>query len=144
MPIVALADDSHAAIVWRCDLCGDPIADGCGYLTLSYAQLHEHERAVKAWDERIAAKYPGPLRCYPMSELADFPGPVVWGVLHRGCDPEPERSDYWIAVERIRTAGEVISWSAHLLGKRWVQSTTWADVLRGVSGQLGSRGRTRP
>jgi hypothetical protein len=58
-------------------------------------------------------------------------------VLHWNCDPDPDSSDYWIAVERIRRAGDVIGWTAHLLEKRWLQSTGWSDVLRHVAGQLG-------
>jgi hypothetical protein len=125
-------------LVWLCDVCSEPIADDDGYLTMSYAELREHERAVRAWEERIALAYPGPWRAYPMSELADYPVPVRWRMLHhRGCDPDPESSDYWIPVSRIRTPAAVIHWTAHLLEKRWLTSTTWRDLLRRVAGDLG-------
>jgi hypothetical protein len=57
-------------------------------------------------------------------------------VLHRGCDPNPDGEEYWIAVERIRTATDVIWWSAHLLGKNWIEHTNWGDVLRGIARRL--------
>jgi Bifunctional DNA primase/polymerase, N-terminal len=107
---------SRALVVtWACDVCGKPIADG--YVTVSYAELAEYRQALQAWEERIAAAYPGPWRGYPATELLDLPDRVRWRVLHRRCDPEPDSPDYWVAVERIRTAGDVLCWSATCWGR---------------------------
>jgi hypothetical protein len=136
--VATTADTRQWPIVWRCDVCGEPVADGAGYLTMHYGELHERDRAVKAWEERIASKYPGPRRAYPMSELVDYPERVRWHVLHSACDPRPDSGDdYWIGIERIRSASDVIRWSSHLLEKRWIQETSWNDLLRDVAGQLG-------
>jgi hypothetical protein len=123
-----------AALTWMCEVCDMSIADEDGYVTMSFAELHEFKRATKAWDERIDAKYPGPWRAYPMSELSDLPNRVRWRVLHRNCDAELESPAYWIAVERIRSAGDVISWSSHLLEKNWIQETS--GLLRDIASQL--------
>jgi hypothetical protein len=135
--VANIGNRETARVTWTCEVCGQPIADGEGYVAMSYAELHEYKPALKAWEERIAEAYPGPWRAYPFSELHDHPSPVRWHVLHGRCDPRPEGDDYWIGTERIRTAADVISWSAHLLEKNWIQDTTWSDVLREVEGQLG-------
>jgi hypothetical protein len=84
-------------------------------------------------DDPVTAAF----RCYPLSELHDYPAPVRWRVLHGVCDPEPDGADYWIDVERLRTAGDVLARSAHLLRKTWIQDTTWTDVLDEAAEQLG-------
>ncbi len=119
-----------AEIVWRCDVCANPIRDDDGYLCVSYPELFEHKKAVREWDEAHAGQF-----AITADEFLTFPSPVRWRVLHRGCDPDLESSAYWIAVERIGTPGAVVRWTAHLLeSKGWLQSTTWADLLREVGG----------
>ena len=135
-------------LVWRCERCGKPIGDGAGYVAMSFAELHAYKRALEAWNERVDRDYPGAFRCYPVSELLDYPEPVRWHVLHGLCDPEPDSPDYWIGVERIRTAAAVISWSSHLIRKNWIHETddclppwtggsTWNAVLDEAARQLG-------
>ena len=81
----------------------------------------------------MARAYPadGGFRAYSLAALHDHPAPVRWRVLHDSCDPEPESSDYWIAVERIRTAGDVIRWTSHLLGKRGQGFRQFLEILDG-------------
>lgn len=125
------------SLVWICDVCQEPIEDDRGYITLSYADLGRYRRGVKAFDERIAEKYPGPLKCYPISELLHhYPELAHWRVLHRKCDPNLQSDDYWISVERIRTAAELVHWCAHMLGKNWIQDTTWTEILHQAEAQL--------
>jgi hypothetical protein len=70
--------------------------------------------------------------------VIEAPDLVRWEILHLDCDPRRDVDAYVIDVERARTPGEVIDWAAHLLEKRWLVHTNWADVLRAVALQLES------
>jgi hypothetical protein len=117
------------ALTWLCDACGEPIADDEGYITVNYAEIHAYDRWNEEFDEKQRAKAKGGLVMYRLSELNGMPEPARWRKLHQRCDPDPESTDYWIGIERIRTRPEVLRWTAHLLGKNWIQSTTWRDIL---------------
>ena len=132
--------NTSTRIEWVCDICERPIDDGDGYVTVNYADLHSYRKSEKAWNERMAAAYPkwnSGFVAYPLTELDDYPDRVPWHVWHRACDPDVKSDDYWIAVERIRAPWHGLTWSAHLLGKKWIVDTAWPSVLRRASKSLG-------
>jgi hypothetical protein len=61
------------------------------------------------------------------------PEPAHWHAWHLACDPEPDGGRYFIDVERIRTAWDVLDWTAHLTQKRWLADTDWFDVVRDIA-----------
>lgn len=126
-----VATATTTAVVWTCVVCGQAIEDDEGYLTASFAELHEYERRVREWEAEHAQGF------YTLREVLDYPRAVPWQVLHEACDPEPDASSYWIGVERIRTPAAVLAWAAHLGEKNWIQTTNWTALLRGIAGQLG-------
>jgi hypothetical protein len=65
------------------------------------------------------------VRAIQPSALVDKPGPVRWQALHTSCDPDLEREDYFIEVDRIRTAEDALRWTAHLMPKTWLHRTDW-------------------
>jgi hypothetical protein len=95
---VTFPAQSGTRYAWRCDVCGTRIADGTGYVTIDY------DRVLRPAREKIR-----------------------WEALHRDCDPHPERSDYWIAVERIRAEDQLTWWTLHLGDKRWIGRTDWIN-----------------
>jgi hypothetical protein len=121
-------------IDWRCDVCGGSVGDGDGWLSVLYADIHAYEQAEAAWEEAHIQPGDG-LTFYSLEDLWTHPRPAPWSILHKGCDPDPHASSYWIGIERIRTPIQVIDWSSHLLGKVWLTSTTWRSVLRTALGQ---------
>lgn len=126
------------AIVWTCDVCRGPVVDETGYVTVDYDEIHECRRREQEWEaelERRRAEQGTRFLALSLAEIPENPRPR-WRVLHHACDPKPESCDYWIAVERIRTAGDVIAWTAHLLEKDWLPLTSWDDLLRRVAAQL--------
>jgi hypothetical protein len=130
------AERSVDAVVWTCEVCGQEIADAEGYVTVSFADLAEHDHAAKTWDEAhpVAGDR---VRAVTLREFISYPSPARWQVLHRRCDPDLEVSAYWIGTERIRTAADVIAWAAQLGEKSWIQRTDWSGLLRGIAGRLG-------
>ena len=124
-------------IEWTCEVCDQPIADDAGYVTASYSAINAYRDAERAWEEEHPKT--GRFRIVPLTDYVSYPSRVRWSVLHQGCDPNPDSTDYWIGVERIRTAADVLGWSAHLLEKKWLSITTWSDVLYGIKKQLDAK-----
>lgn len=114
-----------AKIVWKCERCGQRIADRAGWITVKRSAVTAFEAALAAWERH------DPAGLYvTAAELATRPSEPAWTITHTWCDHDPDDgTDYPIHVERIRTEADVIRWTAHLLGKPWVAHTRWDDVL---------------
>lgn len=111
-------------LIWVCKECKRPVADGDGYLHVSEVGLAEHRAGVKRWE----AEHPGTI--HTLGELMDLPDDVPWQVHHHACDPNPETGDYWFSVNEVRTHAGLLRWTAHLMGKRWLDATNWSAVIR--------------
>lgn len=111
-------------ITWNCQACGQPIADGHGYLNISRSTLR---RVEEAWTEH-ERRNDGLMS---LAELLALPAPVRWLPFHHLCDPDPTGDDtaYFISVERIRTPRQALWWTAHLMGKTWTEHTDWDQVI---------------
>lgn len=99
---------------WPCDVCGKPIADGDGLVTIHRDEIPSHRRAEVEWKRRG-----------PRGE---------WRLWHRGCDPDINSDDYFFRIERVRTVADLLDMTAHLSEKGW--DTNWPDVLRGQAERL--------
>jgi predicted GIY-YIG superfamily endonuclease len=117
-------------VLWVCDECHGPVGNGEGYLHISYHAIHEAEQNRTGWK----AKYPGPT--IDGSALAQYPKPAQWLVHHDECDPESDQGDYVISIERARTAAQMLSWTAHLMGKNWLPATDWRELLERIKRDL--------
>lgn len=115
-------------LTWTCDYCDKPIANDTGYIYIDSRELHETERAVAAWD----AANPGPVIHGPA--LMTYPEGAPWRHAHHECDPEPESEAYGIGVHRARTHAQLLDWTSHLLGKRWLKHTDWHDLIARAAG----------
>ena len=69
--------------------------------------------------------------------MLDVPRVCSLAGLHRDCDQDLERNDYWVSVERANTLARLIDWSAHLSGKVWCHETNWDDLQRIVAEAAG-------
>lgn len=138
-----MSNTESKTITWTCQHCRKPIADGKGWITICQREVWQRRHAVKAWEkaQHEAAKERrdestgriGSLLY--AADISGYPDPIRWERTHEACDPNPDRSsDYWIAIERIRTEADVLSWSAHLFEKRWFQDTAWDRIIRKAIG----------
>jgi hypothetical protein len=116
----------QAVIEWRCDQCGEPIADGGGYVELPDAEVERCDRETVEWNERH-----GGSRLLSGAALLDSPRPAHWAVHHRECDPAPDAASYWFDVSRCRDTAALLRWTAHLWSR--FPLSDWDDVLRRVS-----------
>lgn len=132
----ARADVDGNDLVWPCSMCGAPIADRDGYLTVSVKEADERHPAAAAGRADInivgLTDADGPTRATTLADLLSVPPEVPWWALHDDCGPEPDDLEYWIAIERVRTVLALIKWTAHLYDKRWFADTTWMDILEHV------------
>lgn len=119
-------------IQWTCAVCESPVADGDGCLTVSLVAAEQAAASIKAWDE---AHPNGAL----LGEIINaYPGPTPWLCLHHACNDDPDDAVYERPVEDLRTPACVLSVTAHLMGKSWLQYTDWDDVIAGI-GQRSCR-----
>jgi hypothetical protein len=130
---LAEVDPEGGTVTWRCQSCGEPIDAGEGFLCLPYAERRRYQGELGAWKERHPRGTDGPDGWIDLSALLAMPEHAKWGAWHLRCDPEPDESFYFIAVERIRSPWDVLHWTGHLLGKQWIDETDWITVLRTVS-----------
>lgn len=112
-------------ITWTCQHCHGPIADGTGWITIERSDAYQHAREVKEWRASLESPH-----YITGAELRDLPDKPRWNITHSTCDEVEDVTDYTIAIERIRTERDLLSWSAHLLGKTWIQHTDWDRVIR--------------
>lgn len=136
-------------IIWTCDVCGRTITAGTGYIELDTRKVHAYEQDVKAWREKHTPSGWEPIGG---DVLLTFPEAPRWAVFHGKCDPDPEHSGYWFAVERADTAAKVLDWTLHLAEKPYVENSNWTSFIRERvlpqltrdRGQARRDGRTTP
>lgn len=122
------------AVTVLCEECGEPVR-GDGYVWIDNDLVKEHEDAVRAWHARLDTQ--GSL-VNGADFILDHPKPVRWRAHHRSCDPVPDANAYTIEVAQLATYRDLVSWSAHLIGKGWLEATNWARVLRVAADQQPS------
>jgi hypothetical protein len=58
---------------------------------------------------------------------------VNWRIYHRGCDPDPRRTDYRIWVHRFADTCDLMEVVADLSDKTpWFSATNWSGMVRRV------------
>lgn len=105
-----------------CDVCVQPIADGEGHVWVDTDAADQAARAARQLDARGDA---GELLS-GTDLFADTDAP--WHTTHTTC-LQPLAWAYTIEVERIRTWPAYLHWTAHLMGKGWIDGTNWQDLV---------------
>jgi hypothetical protein len=118
----------HKKIVWTCSVCGQPVADDEGYLTMEMAEAVRVEEERVTWAEN---------RSEAAAKVDTYPESAHWRVLHIDCDPEPDREAYAFDVRRIRSAWAALAWTAHLMKKPWLAATDWDVLIEQVAANHG-------
>lgn len=120
------------AWTWMCDGCGKPARDGIieitdprtgGYPRWSEADEKRAQKEHEAALEAVYAKHREPGSVLVAVPFGDFPEPRTprcnINVYHRKCDPQPNKSSYWLRVEEHYDLKEMLDTVAHLLDKVW-------------------------
>lgn len=123
-------------LVWRCNVCGQPVTNGDGYIHVDLTKAHKYDADYKALRNRVSAKDPAGWRSWEGEDLEALMDlkPVPWEIHHLACDPHPEHYCYWFDVARARTHAHLLDWTAHLLEKDWLNATSWSTLIRTAAG----------
>jgi hypothetical protein len=129
--------------VWTCHGCKTAVGDGDGYLEVDWIAASDAVYATRRLRAEYEARANGGLVVLTMTDLERYPEDLPWLVWHRRCDSEPEGGGYWIAVERARTVGQILDWSAHLEEKNWQAHTNWHRFIAAAASSAVARGSTK-
>jgi hypothetical protein len=113
-------------IEWVCAVCGQPVADEHGYITVNRAMALQAERENQRWDEEHQ-------QSVTIEELSAGTKLIDWKVLHAECDPkvgDDEEESYTIAIADVRTYRSLLFRSLDLVGKTWLKATDWTSFLK--------------
>lgn len=116
----------------HCEHCARPITAGTGHINLYDDELDLAERQATAHEaaQATAAAILDPFAgTVTVDDLLRAPQPAKWHAEHDRC-ATGARDAYAIAVERISTLDDALSWTLHLMGKTWIQRTDWAPFIR--------------
>lgn len=123
--------ETTKAIAWTCQHCHEPIADGKGWITIERSDAYQHAREVKEWRASLESPH-----CITGAELRDLPDKPRWNITHSTCDEVEDVTGYTIDIERIRTERDLLSWTVHLMDKKWLSDTDWPRVIRKAIGRV--------
>jgi hypothetical protein len=118
-----------APIALLCDECGEPVTGTRGQVWISGAALAAHERAGAEWDKRHPDNSGLPA-AVSLTELLKRPDAVKWQIHHDWCNPNLNDAQYGIEAYRIDTERRLLDWTAHLMGKAWLEHTNWDQFIQ--------------
>ena len=121
-------------LILICETCAFPISGDTGCLYVLTGDLAAYQEEHRAW--RAASSRDGVVTT---AELMLLPLPVPWRTSHDKCRTDRGEEAYEIDAVRITSWAKVAHWTAHLMGKNWLQSTDWKHLLRELSGEAPSR-----
>lgn len=144
-------------INWLCELCGEPIdltaGKEPGYLQITSAEARrwhvEHQEWQRTYPDDESQQR---LRPVSLRKYAEKPNPMHWEHVCKPCDEArnaareaeglaPDAGHYWIDLARVKTPGNFLEWTAHVMDKSWVaQNSDWLDLTAKVAAMLGSKG----
>jgi hypothetical protein len=130
---------------YRCAACGQPVAAGTGYIHVSTREAARVQEADREWQRAQDADWEAMTRGEPhnvgnnLSSFLALPDSAQWQVHHEACD-DTDDDGYWFDVGRADTHEKLLSWTAHLMGKTWIEYTDWPEFLytRAISREAAS------
>lgn len=105
-----------------CQTCGKIVEQG--HLGVDVGAVAAYRQAVNEWN----ALNPG--GAGTLGSLMEHPEQVAWTAHCEAC--EPNTCGYCIQADQLRTYKDLARWSAHLMGKTWLDATDWDELLEQV------------
>jgi hypothetical protein len=122
-----------------CDTCGRPVEDRQGALYVRFEAIRDYQSQKAEWQGNRPEH--GAL---DVATLMTMPSRIPWHIHHNECAPTTV-DVYDICVEQVRTWRALLGWTAHLMEKTWLPSTTWAaligDAAEGRSRRIAQHAR---
>jgi hypothetical protein len=108
-----------------CDICGEPVGERDGTLSVCYRRIAAFDTALKEWEE----EHPHGLvdMGYPT-----FPNSIPWFWGHKTCSPEAcdGSCNFWIDAVTLNSVGKALNITLRLLEKPWFPNTNWERAVR--------------
>lgn len=128
----------------KCQGCGKAVT-GSRKAVIHMRGLDSHNalRAQQEWDRAHEPTEPGGFRVISGAELLSYPPPARWQVHCDDCNPHKgEDGDmcggcYWFSLDRCKTSVDLLYWTAHLMGKNWLEATNWDQFIRAAAATTG-------
>ena len=117
-----MTETQSTRIPWTCAACSPSQTEPGTSTSTSTASAKSRTPTQSGW------------QAVNIAELLALPRRAPWLAHHRMCDPNPGHESYWFDVARARTHAQLLNWSAHLMGKRWIRHTTWANLIERAAG----------
>jgi hypothetical protein len=127
-PVERPAGLPHDVLVAMCDGCGLVVEDGDGYLVVDVGATRDR-RLLRMNPDDPANDSHGPIK------RLIGPPRVLWQVTHSDCLPE---TGYELEISQVRTLRQLVTFTAHLMEKQWLQDTNWHILLREAAQGKGS------
>lgn len=128
--------DPHALRAY-CEGCQRQIKPlSAGYVEVNLSKVADAEAERREWQREQDRKHEASGRRLVTRSAADlmtYPSEVRWHVWHAACDPDPDEEQgqyYQFTLDRVQDAAGLLHWTAHLMGKNWLDCTDW-DALIG-------------
>ena len=112
-----------------CEVCENPVTTLEGCLLLYHDEMKGYDVAEENWRNAHPVNQDSMLAPISMTELLDRPLPVAWHWGHNSCLDE---GMYFITADRLDTIEKVLSWTFHLMEKRWINTTKWEKAIRRI------------
>lgn len=107
-----------------CEICGKSVSTKEGVLVVYLKEIDQFQKERDAWERDHPFDDSG-IRA--ISFPTNYPALVKWHHGHSKCLPE---GFYYIPYSRFDTPAKALSWTLHLMGKRWLRSTHWSLAVR--------------
>ncbi|MGJ5898447.1 hypothetical protein ACSCBZ_41860 [Streptomyces niveiscabiei] len=122
-----------------CDVCKQAVADGGGSLWVDMAEVERCSTHTRAWEILETRQEAPGIQSFDAASLMSYPEAARWQVHHTACDPSPDANTYAVEVHRCRSWADLVLWTAHLMGKAWLQYTDWENLLQEAAEATGKR-----
>jgi hypothetical protein len=93
----------------------------------------------RAWEQLEAEPQQTGMLTFSGESFLSYPDLAHWRVHHTACDPALNANTYAVEVHRCRSWADFVIWTAHLMGKAWLQHTDWGELLQEAGESAGTR-----
>lgn len=106
---------------------------------VSMVEVERYKNRRRDWlreHDQVNPLEPGEFRFISAAELESHPMPAPWCIHCDDCNPHWDEGHneacagcYWFSLDRCRTPLDLLSWTAHLMGKNWLKHTDWDQLI---------------
>ncbi len=109
-----------------CQICGKPVTTSQGVITIYGEDIKQYEESHRDWEKKHPVGEQG-YRILSSEDLFELPHYIKWHWGHMDCLRE---GVYEITYKRFDTVAKALSWTLHMMEKKWLGYTDWRTMVR--------------